>query len=214
MLTIAPTSEVAYQTEIMRAIRGGDEQGGVASARRAIVDDVDDRHDTFQIAVSHLLREAIRHGTIEEELAWLEANAPGIFDLEAEAVPQKYRRAQEAAFDAWYVALSREEVLRRLDLLLSADESIGVDPTLDPIVHLYILALRGDSQRAIEVALSAIFSRTVAVQLDWRAVFEQAQFAEVVADPRVQAAMQRWEEEEAALRGQVQTYLADLLAST
>ena len=40
------------------------------------------------------------------------------------------------------------------------------------------------------------------------------QYAGVVADPRVQEAMQRWEAEEAALRGSVQTYFADLQAAT
>jgi hypothetical protein len=59
-----------------------------------------------------------------------------------------------------------------------------------------------------------VFTRSVAVNLGWRDTFSQAQYAEIVADPRVQAAMQRWEDEEAALRGQVQAYLTDLQAAT
>jgi hypothetical protein len=53
----------------------------------------------------------------------------------------------------------------------------------------------------------------VAQNLNWRNTFEQAQFQGLVADPRIQAAMRRWEDEEAALRGEVQTYLADLHAA-
>jgi hypothetical protein len=52
------------------------------------------------------------------------------------------------------------------------------------------------------------------MNLGWRENFAQLQYAEIVTDPRVQAAMRRWEDEELALRGQVQTYLADLHAAT
>ena len=81
-------------------------------------------------------------------------------------------------------------------------------------MHLNVLAMRGEIEQAIEVALADIFTRPVTRNLAWRDMFEQAQFSDVVADPRVQAAMRRWEDEEAVLRGNVQTYLADLHAAT
>ena len=52
------------------------------------------------------------------------------------------------------------------------------------------------------------------VHQGWRQDIAQAQYKDVIADPRVQAALQRWEEEEAAVREQVRTYLADLSASS
>ena len=127
---------------------------------------------------------------------------------------RKYRIAQAVAISAWYTTLPHEELLRRLDVLLESGREMGFDPTDVPYLHMNVLALRGETEEAIEVGLSGVFSRSVAMNLDWKRTLAQAQFAEIVNDPRIQAAMQRWEEEEEALRAQVQTYLADLHAAT
>jgi tetratricopeptide (TPR) repeat protein len=214
VMTVAPTSTTAYHIELLRAVQNGDEQAANQSARRAIQDGIENRLDAYSHAVRYLLRSAARTNTVEEEMAWIEEHAPGIFDVDAEAVPQKYRIAQGYAMDAWYTTLPREELLRRLDVILESGRSMGFDLTDTPYLHVNILAMRGEIQEAIEVALSGVFSRSVAVNLGWKRALAQAQFAELVTDPRVQAAMQRWEDEEDALRGQVQTYLADLHAAT
>jgi len=214
VMTIAPTSDFAYRLELLRAVRTGDDEGAEASARRAIEEDVADRRSGFSGAVQYLLHRAIKRGTVAEEEAWLQQRVPGLFDVEAESVAQKVRNARGAAIDAWYVTLPRDELLHRLHVLLERAEATGFDYTKDPYTHVSVLALRGQVQEAIEAALDEVFTRSVATNLDWRDFFEQAQFAPVVADPRVQAAMQRWEQEEDALRGSVQTYLADLRAAT
>jgi TolB-like protein/tetratricopeptide (TPR) repeat protein len=211
--TLAPTSGIAYRLELLRAISVGDTAASIASARRAIEDDVENRSFAFGGAVRHLMRAAAQDGTVEEESAWIDERAPGIFDLEAELVPQKYRLAQGIAFDAWYVSLPREEVLRRLDVLLEIGASLGLDLTQEPNTYLNVLAMRGEIEEAIEVALEQVFSQSVARNLGWRENFAQAQFAEIVADPRVQAAIRRWEDEEASLRGEVQSYFSDLHAT-
>lgn len=214
VLALAPTSEVAYRIELLRAKSLGDEVASVASARRAIEDDVEDRRFAYGGAIRHLLRAAVRNGTVEEESAWIAERAPGIFDIEAPLVPQKYRKAQGVAFDAWYVSLPREEVLRRLNILLDIGASQGFKLEENPRTHFSVLTLRGEIQEAIDIALKKVFSKSVATNLGWRDTYSQAQYAEIVADPRVQAALQRWEDEEAALRGQVQAYFADLRAAT
>jgi TolB-like protein/Tfp pilus assembly protein PilF len=213
VMTIAPTSDLAYRVVLLRAVRKGNEAAADESARQAILADVGDRRFGFRGAVQYLLRAAIENNTIDDEIAWLEEHAPGIFDMEADSVPQKYRRAQGVAFAAWYVVLPREELLRRIDLMLQRATAMGFDYTEDPYTHLSVLAMRGEIQAAVQVALDDIFTRPVALNLGWREVFEQAQLAEVVADARVQAAMERWERDEAALRSEVQTYLADLQAA-
>ena len=214
VLTLAPTSEIAYRIELLRAIGVGDEEAGVASARRAIEDDIEERRFAYGGAVQYLLRTAVRRGTVDEEVAYLDEHAPGIFEIDAAAVPQKYRLAQSVAFDAWFASMPREEVLDRLNTLLDIGATLGFDATLDPNIHVSILAMRGEIAEAVEVALDRVFSRSVATNLGWRDNYAQAQYAEIVADPRIQAAMRRWEDEEAALRGQVQAYLADLQAAT
>ncbi len=211
---LAPTSAIGYRIELLRAISLGDEAASIASARRAIEDGIDDRQFAYNGAVRHLLRNAVRSDTIEQEIRWISDRAPGIFDIEASLVPQKYRRAQGIAFGAWYVSLPREELMRRLDLLLEFGASLGFDPTANPATYLNILALRGETEAAIEVALERVFSRPVTTNPGWRDNFAQTHFSDIAADPRIQAALQRWEEEEASLRGQVRAYFADLRAAS
>ena len=210
VLALAPTSEVAYRIELLRAISIGDLEGAEASARRAVEDDIEDRRFAYAGAVQFLMRAAADDGTVEALSKWLDERAPGILDIDAPLVPGKFRSAQGVTFDAWYVSLPREELLRRLDALLAWGESVGCELSKSPNTHLNVLALRGDIAGAIEVALDKVMSRSVAINLAWREDFAQAQFAEIVADPRVRAAMQTWEEEEDRLRATVQAYFADI----
>ncbi len=210
VLALGPTSEVAYQVEMHRARSLGDNDAAIAAARRAIEDDIRDRRFAFGGAVRHLIRSALRDGRIEEEMAWIAAQQPGIFDVDAQHVPQKFRNAQGVAFDAWLHTLPPAEVLRRLDVMLSAAESLGVDPTHNPETDFGIHAVRGETDAAIDVALERLFPRSVANHLDWRETFAQPHYAGIVADARVAAALRRWDEEEAALRESVRAYFAGL----
>ena len=210
---LAPTSEVAYRIEMLRAIALDDKEASIASARRAVHDDVSERRFSYGGAVQHLLRTAARDGNIDEVSAWIEEQAPGIFDIDGDLVQQKYRLAQSVAFDAWYVSLPREEVLRRLDALLDYAASVGFDVSQNATTHMGILAIRGETERAIDIALNEVFTDSVALNLGWRETFAQAQYKDIVADPRIKAALKRWEDEEAALRGHVQAYFADLRAA-
>ena len=214
VMAIAPTSEVAYRLKLQRAISLGDNDASVAAARSAIEDDVEDRRFAFGGAVQYLLSVAARSGTYDQEAVYLEEYAPGILDVYAESLPPKYRNAQFTAFDAWYVSLPRDEVMRRLDTLEDIAIERGFEAERQPTAYFGMLALRGKVKEAIELGLSDVFIGSVAERLNWRETFSQSFFEEIVADPDIQAALQRWEEEEEALRGQVQTYLADIHAST
>ena len=213
VLALNPTSEVAYQIELTRAKSLNDTEASVAAARRAIADDIQDRRFAFGGAIQYLLRNAAREDRIDEELEWIEAQRPGIFDVDASRVRQKFRNAQGVALEAWMQVMPREEVNRRLDQVLSSVDALGVDPTENPKMHLGILVIRGQTEEAIKVALEEVFTQSVALNLNWRETFSQPQFAEIVADARVQEALRRWEEEEAALRGKVQSYFTDMQAS-
>lgn len=213
VLALSPTSTVAYQLDIARARATGDPEASIAAARRAVTDDIEDRRFAFGGAIQYLIRTAVGEGRIDEELAWIESQHPGIFDIDAAQVTAKFRNTQGIAFDGWIAALPREEVMRRLDVMLAYAESLGVDPTDDPNAHIAILVLRGQVDEAIEVALNEVFTRPVAMNLNWRDNLLQPQYTELVADERVQEAMQRWEDEEQALRGSVEAYFADMHAS-
>ncbi|MGB5335062.1 MAG: tetratricopeptide repeat protein [Woeseiaceae bacterium] len=213
VLALAPTSEIAYRLELLRAINTGDHAAGDASARRAVDDDIDNRRFGYSGAIQYLMRKAADEETVDALTSWLEERAPRILDVDATIVPQKYRATQGVAFDAWYVTLPRTEMLRRLNTLLEFGATIGYDLTNDPRTHLNVLALRGDVETAIEVALREVFSQSVAMNLDWQRDLAQAQYEDVTADSRVQAAMRRWLEEEAKLRESVRTYFAELSAA-
>ncbi len=213
VLALAPTSEIAYRTELLRAVAIGDDIGSVASAQSAIEDDIENRRSGYAGAIRHLLRTALSDGDVEDVLAWVEEQAPGIFDIESERVPRKYRQSQSAAFDAWYVTLPRDEMLRRLDALIDFGAALGFDISDDPNTYFGVLALRGETEKAIDVALDGVFSQPVSMNPNWRENLAQAQYQEIVADPRIQQAMQRWEDEEAALRGSIQSYFRDMQAA-
>jgi len=213
VLAVAPTSEIAYQIELRRAISTGDIPASMASARRAIDDDVGDRQSAFSDAVQQLMRTAAANGTVEETTAYLEQRTPGLFDINADSVPPKYRAAQIAAFDAWYVTLPRDELLRRLDDLLQYALDFGIDPLEDPNNKLGVQALRGETDEAIKTALESVLSQPVTTNLRWREALSQSQYADIVADERIRSALQRWEEEHNVLRDQVRSYLADLSAT-
>lgn len=212
VLTLAPASEIAYRTELLRAIASKDEIAADESARRAVRDNVTARHFAFGGAVQYLLRAAIDSGTIIEELEWIESIHPGIFQIDAVSVPVKFRNAQGVALDAWYVSEPHDVLLQKLDALTALTRALGLDPEDDPFTKLNILALRGEVQVAVRVALDEIFSRSVASHLAWKRTFEQAQYAPVVADRRVRAAMDDWRTEEEKIRQDVAAYLADLQA--
>jgi len=214
VMAIAPTSEAAYRINLIRAISLDDVDASIAAARSAIENDVENRRFAFGGAVQYLLWLAARSGTYDQEAAFLEENAPGILDVYAESLPPKYKIAQFSALDAWYLSLPRDELMRRLDTLMEFAVENGFDEESQPTAHMGLLALRGEVKEAIRVGLSDVFIGSVAERLNWRETFSQSYFADVVEDPDVQAALQRWEEEEEALRGKVQTYLADIHAST
>lgn len=210
VMAIAPTSEVAYRIELMRAISTGDEEAGIAAARSAIADDVGDRQNAFSGAVQYLLRSAVRRGTVNEDLAFIEEHAPGIFDIAADGLPVKYRAAQFLALDAWYTTLDDAELQHRLKQLLAVERSFGIEPTDDPARAFQILALTGEIEEAITLALSRLARESPLNHPGWRRALDQPQYREIVADARVEAALERWEEQEADVREQVRAYLADM----
>jgi TolB-like protein/Flp pilus assembly protein TadD len=210
---VAPTSEIAYLVELRRAISMGDLVASVAAARRIVEEDVEDRKGTYSEAVQQLMRVAAASGTIDETTSYLERHAPGIFDIKADATPRKHRAAQIAALDAWYVSLPREELLNRLDDLLSEAHEFGIDPLTDPQHRLGVHALRGEIEAGVRVALEQVFSEPVTRDLLWREEYSQPVYADIVADERVRDALRRRESEYKLVRDQVRAYLADLSES-
>ena len=212
VLAIAPTSIVAYQVELARGIATGDEAASIASARRAIEDDIENRKSAYGDAVQHLLRRALINGRIDDEIAWLENAAPGIFDFNAASAPTKYRVAQILALEAWFATLPREELHRRIGILQAIVPGMGPEHFEDQGLELTILAMQGDIEEAIEFALTDVLAQSVLLDLAWEESTGLAHFHDLGADDRIQAGLQVWRDEQAAQSALVKTYLAELSA--
>jgi TolB-like protein/Tfp pilus assembly protein PilF len=208
----APTSDFAYALDILRGIALEDPDATAAAARRGIEDDVGMRGNAFGLAVEQLLLTARHSGQLEQALAWLDEAAPGLLDVDAEALPPKYRGAQPLLIDTWYATESHDEVLRRIGRIKSHVKSFGIDPLQNPNMRLGLLALNGDTEQAVNVALAEIFSEPVTAHLDYPDKLARSYLETIAADPKVVAAIAGWDGDKADVRREVQRFLADVEA--
>jgi len=214
VMAIAPTSAIAYRIELLRAISTGDDAEGLRVARDAIENDIEDRRFAFAGAVQYLLRMAARNGTVEEESAYLEQQAPGILDSDAEVVPVKFLLAQRVALDAWFATLPEDELSRRVARIQEIASSYGFDLLQNPVTRVDMMVMQNKTEDAVQLALTDVFTRPVILDQDWRTRYSQAQYKEFVEDSRVQDAMKKWETEEAMIRDRVRNYLLDLSSAS
>jgi hypothetical protein len=210
VLAIAPTSPSAYRIELLRAMSLGDKDASLAAARKAVESGIEDRQYAFGGAVQHIVRTAVQSGTVEAESDYLEQHVPGILDIDAATVPPRFLFAQWVAFDAWYTTLSQDELSRRIERIQEIAASYGFDLLQDPAARVSVLVMQDKVEDAIILALSDVFASPVLPDLGWQVRYSQARYADFVADPRIQDAMQKWELEEAAARDRVRNFLLDL----
>jgi hypothetical protein len=108
------------------------------------------------------------------------------------------------------VSLAQSELLERLAAFLEFRRTRGYSLQEQPLAEVDMLALRGEVPAAIELALADVFTRSVAASLGWERTLAQAHYEEIVADPRIEAAMEKWRAQEDALRKAVTVYLEGL----
>ncbi len=205
----APTSDLAYLLDLLRSIATGDADATLATARRAIEDDVGMRGGAYLLALEHLLLEARERGTLDAELAWLGTSAPGLLDVDADSLPPKYRAAQPVLIDAWNVMEPRDELMRRIGRLKAHAKSFGIDPMQNPETRVGVNALGGDVEAAVRIALNEIFSEPVSAHLDYPDKLAQSFLEPVIEDERVRQAVAEWDAAKAELRRDVARFLAE-----
>ena len=74
------------------------------------------------------------------------------------------------------------------------------------------LALRGNTQAAIDVALTEIFNIPAIRNLNIDRTLDLQFMAEVAADPRINESLERWREEKEQAAEEVRDYLAGVEA--
>lgn len=207
VMTIAPSSPTAYRLNLMVAEVSGDLVAARTAARKAIEDDVAFRMGAYSQSVDFLIRDGIDNGSIADVMDYLETTIPALGDFEVDA-DLKYAVARFAALAGWHQTLPIEEVRRRADVLYQYAVDSGFDIADDPGFRAYMLLLQGNTDEATEVMVQEVFTEPLTTNLVWREGLSHPMYDDIVADPRVQEEMQRWEAEEVVLRQQIRDYLA------
>ena len=132
-----------------------------------------------------------------------------MLDVDATALPPKYRGTQPFLIDTWYATESQEEVMRRVGLIKQHVKSFGIDPLQNPSTRVGIYALTGDTGQAVDVALNEVFSQPVTANLDYPDKLAQSYLVPVISDPRVAEAIERWDAEKSGQRRDVARFLAE-----
>ncbi len=207
VMTIAPSSATAYRLNLMVAQVTGDLAAARIAARTAIEDDISFRMGAYPEAVAFLIRDGIANGNIVDVMEYLETNIASLGDFEADS-DFKYALARLVALTGWQQTLPIEEFRRRADVMYQWGVESGFNFIDAPWFRVYMLLHQGNTDEATEVFVQEVFAEPLTTSLAWREDFSHPMFSEVVADPRVQKEMLRWEAEEEVLRREVRQYLA------
>jgi TolB-like protein len=206
---IAPTSEVAMQTELLRSINADSEEASLLLARQIVETYTVNRQGVWTDAAEYVLWTMTRRGEAQSALDYFDEQVPGFSDFDAPDIPQRVLAARRRALAAWQQTVPHDELMRRIELAYAPFIATGFKFSDVPPANVSVLALSGDTDAAIDVALSEYFTRAVNEFPGWRRFLAQPHLAGVVADPRVQEEMARWEREEAGLREELRAFLAN-----
>jgi hypothetical protein len=102
-----------------------------------------------------------------------------------------------------------EEFGNRIDAYWRIAELGGVTPEDYPLTYLEVLAVRGETEAAIEFGLANVFNVPITEAIWWGDYIHSPHLQSVLADPRVQEQVQRWEIEKSETRDQFRAFLAE-----
>jgi len=208
-MLMAPNSPTARHANLSRALAVGDQEKGLELARSMIMDNIEDRHDAYFDAVFTMLQQAVQNGTAAEALEFMESHQPGFNDVESTAIAFKVRNAQAAAFAAWAATMPADEFRNRIDAYWRVLESQGVTPEDDPLTYLEVLAIRSETEAAIEFGLANVFNEPITIAIYGEEFLDLPHLKLVITDPRVQQQLQRWETEKIDTRERIRIFLAE-----
>jgi TolB-like protein/tetratricopeptide (TPR) repeat protein len=209
-LTIAPNAPIARHLALAKAIAIG-EIDEVSMLARGIFEDRVHRTGAWVVAGKYLMHRAISDGRIEETIAFIDRYMPGFADLEDTTLYQGASWLRFRFIHAFDEVYGREQTKALIERDAQHRRITGRSPGFenDPKLYIGILSLRGQTEEAINVALNEILSKSRWSMPGWREFFSEPHLAEVVADPRVAEALDRWAAEEAKARKDALEYLAE-----
>lgn len=208
--SISSSSPATQRALMHQAIAAGDEAKALQVAKNIIESGVDNRSGVVTQAIRYISQAAVRNGTQVAAAEYFETVFPGYSDWDAESQPFRVHRARTESLELSHERVSRQELIDRMEQIYALFQQYGFTFADSPGANVRVLALSGKTDEAIDVALTEYFTKSYVWFGDWKSFFAQPYLADVVADPRVQEELQRWESEEAAYSEQVQAYLASL----
>ncbi len=209
-IAIAPISSHARRMELVREVRFGTQENSLALARQMLEDGVDMHSGAWEEAAFELFAISEKLGESEGALAFVEKQFPGFADF-AQPVSFESNFLRLDALIAFFHTESFEALQQRLAHLEYVENELLIDGG-GPERRMITLALRGDTQAAIEVALTEIFRKPAIQLIDIDRTLGLQCMAEVAADPRIKEALERWREEKEQAAEEVRDYLAGVEA--
>jgi hypothetical protein len=140
----------------VREVRFGTPENSLALARQMLEDRVDMHSSAWEEAAFELFAISEKLGQSESALEFIEKTFPGFSDYAQPVSPELYV-LRIRALSAFFQLEPPEQVQQRLDQLDYVLNELSVDGG-GPVLRAHILALRGDTQAAIDVALTEIFT--------------------------------------------------------
>ena len=208
VLTIAPSSPLAYLVDIRDAEARGDLEAARMAARRAISDDIDNRSGAYVSAVQFLVIDALDNDAVVETLGFLESTVPSLANFDAPVRDAKEQFVRFAVLNLWQLTLAEEEWRRRyLAMIDHYREGFNWDPEENAVPRATLRMLDGDAEAAIDVLVKHFDKEPVGKFLGWRNAMKRLLFAPLVADPRIQASMAQYELKENELRASVAAFM-------
>lgn len=204
---IAPNSPMARLAVLESHNARGDRDAGDRLARSMVADDIDERHGSYWEAVYTVLTNAIAREDVTEGLDFISQYQPGFNDPSSSEISFKVRYAQEGAFAAWDAAFGRERAAEMVNEYWRVMTESGILESEYSVLHLEVLAFRGDLDTAIEFALTEVLSKPVTEAVWWREIFALPFMRDVANAPRVSARLQQWDEDAIRLRDDLRPVL-------
>jgi tetratricopeptide (TPR) repeat protein len=209
-IAIAPTSSHARRMELVREVQFGTQENSLVLTRKMLEDNVDFHSGAWAEAAFELFAISEKLGESEGALAFVEKQFPGFADF-PQPVSFELNVLRILALTAFFHTESFEDLQQRLAHLEYVENELLIDGG-GPSLRMMFLALRGDTQAAIDVALTEIFSKPAIQIINIDRTLGLQFMAEVAADPRIQQALARWREEKKKVAEEARDYLAGVEA--
>ncbi len=207
VLNLAPNAQDARNLEMLRAVSAGEIEQAVQFARD-IIESEPERPTAWKNAWKILLFTSVGRGTEKEDIALMDAYVQDFSDLDKLEVSYAVNLFRGNTIDVLASVKTEAELqtfTRRLDELYQ-QRNIGKDAI--PEEYLDWAIFFGNTDVAIKLALDDVFSNPVTSVRLWRLRFARPFMQEFMSDPRIQAALQRWEKQEERIRSEIRDYLA------